>query len=117
MTSHRETAILFIGRFCAGDVTGLEPLLCEELQFRGPLHEFDSREAYLSVLCADPPERCDFQLLSVTQAEECVAVFYEYQKPDGSLTIAQLFRFRDARISEITLVFDGRSFELPVSAD
>ena len=109
--SQRETALQFIKRFCAGDVAGLEPLLCEDLHFRGPWHRSDSRDAYLAVLCDDPPERCEFRLLSVTQADDSVAVFYEYRKADGSLTIAQLFHFRDDRISDITLVFDGRSSE------
>jgi hypothetical protein len=46
--------------------------------------------------------------LSVTENGDTVAVFYEYDKRDVTLTIAQLFRFTDRQISEIRLVFDGR---------
>ena len=110
MMSHRDTAIRFIERFCDGDVANLEPLLAADLKFNGPFHQFESREAYLAVLKDDPPERCEFQAVSVTESEDSVVVFYEYQKPDRPIMIAQLFRFRDEAISEIILVFDGRGF-------
>jgi hypothetical protein len=37
-----------------------------------------------------------------------VPVFYDYEKAEGALTIAQLFRFREGRIGEMLLVFGGR---------
>ena len=105
---HREQALEFVRRFAAGDVDGLEPLLAEDLQLFGPYLQVDSRAAYLSALRSAPPEPCSVHILSVTDDGHAVAVFYDYEKPGGVRTIAQLFRFSDERISEIRLVFDGR---------
>ena len=109
MTSlHCARAIEFVELFCAGNVDGLSSLLAPDLVFRGPFHEFDSREAYLQSLFDDPPESTTFRLISLTEADDSVAVFYEYEKDAGSLPIAQWFRFRDAAICETLVVFDGR---------
>jgi hypothetical protein len=109
--THREIALEFVSRFCAGDVGGLEPLLAADLRFRGPLHEFRSRDAYLDTLRQDPPEQCGYRLLSLTESPDAVSLFYEYEKADSSVTIAQLCRFGKGTISEILLVFDGRGLE------
>ena len=106
--SDREQALEFVRRFAAGDVDGLEPLLSEDLQLEGPYLQVESRAAYLETLRREPPEPCGVRMLSVTDNGDTVAVFYEYQKRDMTLTIAQLFRFSDQQISEIRLVFDGR---------
>ena len=34
--------------------------------------EFDSSEAYLDCLRSDPPKRCGFHLLSITEGEDSV---------------------------------------------
>ena len=105
---HVKTAMKFLECFCAGDVEGLAPLLAEGLRFRGPLHQFGSRDAYLDSLRNDPPEKCEYRVLSVTQDEDSVSVYYDYEKSEGFLTVAQLFRFKDQQISELLLVFDAR---------
>ncbi len=106
--SHREQAVEFVRRFAAGDVDGLELLLAEDLQLAGPYLQVKSRAAYLEALRKDPPEPCGVRVLSVTDDGDTVAVFYEYEKRDTTLTVAQLFRFSDQRINEICLVFDSR---------
>jgi hypothetical protein len=106
--THREQAVEFVRRFAAGDVDRLEPLLAEDLQLTGPYLRATSRAAYLEALRQGPPEPCRFRILSVTDDGDQVAVFYEYEKPDSTLTIAQLFRFTGERISETHLVFDTR---------
>jgi hypothetical protein len=106
--SNRELALEFIRRFCAGDVEGLAPLLGEDLDVQGPGGRFRSRAEYLDALEKDPPEKAGFQIISVTESEGGVAVCWDYQKRGGTLTIAQLFRFRDGAISESVLVFDRR---------
>ena len=106
--NNREVALKFIRRFCAGDVDGLALLLAEDLRFKGPLPQFGSRDAYLDCLKNDPPRSCAYQVLSVTESGDSVSVFYEYEKGDGGVTIAQLFKFKDRGIAEILLVFDGR---------
>ena len=105
-----ETAMEFLRCFGAGDVNGLEPLLAEDLQFNGPFYSFTSRDAYLDSLKNDPPEKCSNRVLSVTEGDDSVSVYYDYEKSDRVMTIAQLFRFKDGKISELLLVFDGRGF-------
>jgi hypothetical protein len=106
--NHREQALQFVQRFAAGDVAGLEPLLSDDLRLTGPFLQVESRAAYIEALRREPPEPCGIRVLSVTENGDTVAVFYEYDKRDVTLTIAQLFRFTDRQISEIRLVFDGR---------
>lgn len=108
--NNREVALEFLRCFCAGDVSGLVPLLAEDLQLQGPLYRFRSREAYVDVLHNDPPEPCGYQVLSLTESGDSVAMFYEYAKSDGAITIAQLFQFRHHKIQAILVVFDGRGF-------
>ncbi len=108
--TNREIAMEYLRRFCAGDVEGLEPLLAPELRFSGTFHTFHSRKEYLDTLKENPPEECGYRVVSVTENEDSVALFYEYQKPGGVLQIAQLFKMRSNRIQEVLLVFDGRGF-------
>lgn len=102
----RDAALAFLDRFCAGDVEGLAALLAPELRVAGPLYRLDSREAYLEALRADPPLRCGYRLLSITEAADEALVLYDYRRPGGALTIAQHFRLRDGLIVEMLLVFD-----------
>jgi hypothetical protein len=106
----RDLAMAFIRRFCSGDIDGVASLLAEDLQFSGPFQHFDSRAAYVDTLRNDPPEACGYRVLSLTENEDSVAVFYDYVKSKTTLTIAQLFRFKGQEISNILLVFDGREF-------
>lgn len=108
--NNREIAMEFLRRFCAGDVDGLDSLLATALQFNGPFHQFHSSEAYLVSLKNNPPKKCSYRVLSVTECSDSVSIFYNYEKSDRTITIAQLFRFENQKISEILLVFDGRGF-------
>lgn len=108
--NNREVAMEFLRCFCAGDVTGLSTLLAEDLRFRGPFYQFSSRDEYVECLKHAPPEPCGYRVFSVTESEECVSVYYNYEKRDGALIIAQLFTFKNHKISGLQLVFDGRGF-------
>ena len=108
--TNREVAMKYLRCFCAGDVDGLEPLLAPDLIFEGTFHTYHSDAEYLDSLRNDPPERCGYKVLSVTENEDSVAVFYEYEKPDREMQIAQLFKIKDQKINEVLLIFDGRGF-------
>lgn len=95
--------------FCSGDIDGLKPLLASELSFTGTFYTFSSASEYLDSLRNDPPEACSYNVLSVTENEDSVAVFYEYEKQKKIMHIAQLFKMRKHKIHEILLVFDGRT--------
>ena len=110
LIDHRTIAKEFVRHFCAGDFNNLAPLLSPDLHLIGPLFDFDSAMDYLDALKNGPPVQCGYRLLSVTEDADSVSVFYEYEKPESTVTIAQLFRFRAQLISEILLVFDGRGF-------
>ena len=105
---NRDVALEFLRCFCAGNVDGLAPLLAEDFQFNGPLFEFGSKDAYLDSLKVDPLERCSHRILSVTEGADSVSIYYDYEKRNVTITIAQLFTFKDGQISELLLVFDGR---------
>ncbi len=94
--------------FCAGDIDGLEPLLAADLAFTGTFHTFHSASEYLDSLRSDPPGKCGYKLLSVTEDKDTVAVFYEYRKTDRTMLIAQLFKITERKIREMLVVFDGR---------
>ncbi len=106
--SAREVAMEFLRCFCAGDIEGLAPLLASDLEFKGPFHQFSSSESYLACLRSDPPEKCSFRVISVTEGGDSVSVFYDYEKADETITIAQLFRIDNQGIRELHVVFDGR---------
>jgi hypothetical protein len=108
--TNREVAMEYLKRFCAGDVSGLEPLLSSELQFSGTFHRYRSGAEYLNSLRNDPPQKCAYEVLSVTENGDSVAIFYDYEKPDRVMKIAQLFKIRNKQIYEVLLVFDGRGF-------
>lgn len=105
-----EKAIAFLDAFCRNDRELLGSLLTEDFRFQGPFGFFPSRSAYLASLEEDPPERSGFEVLRIVEGRDDVCVFYEYRKPSGSALIAQLFLFREKKIAETLLVFDGSSF-------
>ncbi len=108
--NQREVALEFLNRFCSGNVEGLSPLLSEDLELRGPLFQLDSRTTYLNSLQEGGLEQCTFKVHSLTSGEDEVAVFYDYQKAGGTVTIGQLFGFDNDNIRRILLVFDTRPF-------
>ena len=107
--NNREVVMEYIRCFCAGDIDGLESLLGADLSFTGTFHTYGSASEYLDSLRDDPPEKCGSRVLSITENEDAVAVFYEYQKSEEALNIAQLFKLNEEKIQEILLVFDDRS--------
>ena len=107
--TNRDIALEYIRHFCAGDIEGLEPLLASNMKFTGTLHSFSSASQYLTSLRSDPAEKCHYTILSITENSDSVALFYKYEKPDGEMQIAQLFKISDQQINEILLVFDGRA--------
>lgn len=106
--TNREVAMEYIRYFCAGDIDKLEPLLSPDLSFTGTFHTYHSGAEYLDSLRKEPPEKSGYKVLSITENQASVAVFYEYEKPDRVMQIAQLFRIKDQKICEVLLVFDGR---------
>ncbi len=108
--NNREVAMDFVKCFCAGDVNALVPLLAADFKLNGPIFQFSSADAYLDSLKNDPPERCGYRVLSITENADSVSIYYDYEKSEQDITIAQLFKFKNQKITEIRLVFNGRRF-------
>lgn len=106
--TNREIALGYLRHFCAGNIESLKPLLASNLRFAGTFHSFNSADEYFVSLRSDPPEKCQYRILSITESTDSVALFYEYEKPNRVIQIAQLFKILDQQINEILLVFDGR---------
>ncbi len=106
--TNRDIALEYLRCFCAGDIKGMEPLLAPDLIFNGTFHSYRSSEEYLAGLRIDPPEKSQCNILSITEGSGSVALFYEYQKPNRVMQVAQLFRISKQQIAEVLLVFDGR---------
>jgi len=101
-----DLARRYLDAFCAGNLSELEPLLALTLSFAGPLHTFDSADAYLKALAADPPAGCGYDLLASFENESAACLVYRFTKPGASTTMAQLFEVADGRIRKMVLVFD-----------
>jgi hypothetical protein len=108
--TNQEIALEYLRCFCTGDIDGLEPLLDAKLHFSGTLHTYHSASEYIESLRNDPPEANNYKLISVTENCRHVALFYEYQKPDLTIQIAQLFNIENKKIYDILLIFDASSF-------
>jgi len=106
--SPAELASAYIQAFCDADIEALEDILAENLHFLGPVYSFYSRDAFLAALTENPPEKSDHRVITVTEGAASAAVFWEYQKPDVSLIMAQYFETAGDRIREILLVFDSK---------
>lgn len=111
MLTNREVALKYIECFCACDIEGLSSLLAPDLKLKGTLHSYNSSSEYLESLKNSPPEKCSYRILSVTEGNDSVSIFYDYIKTDSVITIAQMFKIHNQKIRETLLVFDGRGFE------
>ena len=103
-------ALTYIERFCAGDVKGLDELLCERLRFTGPFLQAETKAAYLQSLTIGPPEPAEFRIMSVTENGKEASIFWEYIKPKGTGVIAQWCRTDGDCIAEMRLVFNPMDF-------
>lgn len=101
----------YLDHFCDANIDGVASTLAERFRLRGPLFEFDSREAYIQSLRENPLERASYRILATSQDDDTVSVFYEYTKASGSNVIAQFFRIRENKIVETLLVFDRRAVD------
>ena len=116
-STNHEIVMQYMDCYCAGDIDGIEPLLAGELVFSGPLHTFESARQYLDSLRADPPEKSHDEILSVTESDDTVALFYVYHKPDRARLIAQMFKSSAEKITAMLLVFDSNDAVQGVTGD
>lgn len=95
-------AKLFVEYFCKADLEGISTLLSSDFRLKGPLFEFDSKDAYIESLIGNLDEDENAKILSVLGEGSEAAVFYTYREN----LIGQLFWCREGKITETLLVFD-----------
>lgn len=103
--TNKEIAMEYLRCFCEGDIPGIEALLSNDLKFSGTFHSFNSAKEYINSLIKNPPEKSSYKILSITKNEDSVVIFYEYQKPQITLQIAQLFKFKQEKNFRDTINF------------
>ena len=108
--NHRESVLRYLELFCARKTEGMEQLFAPGLHFKGPLLETRSAAEYVEALQKDPGEPCIYEVVSLFEGPGEVCCFYDLIKPEGRVTLAQLFTFSEGKIAEILLVFDTGTF-------
>lgn len=107
----RDLAMRYLEIFCSGqNIDMLRELLADDLSFRGPLHRSATAADYLEALRADPPQAAEFKLMGCYDDATSACLVYQYTKQGVCVPMAQMFKVRDGRISEILLVFDTGGF-------
>ena len=106
MKDNKDVALEFVRAFANADLDSLRQILAPDLKFRGPLLKADRAETYLASLDDGALVPADVRILHISSASDSVSIFYEYVKPEGVLTVAQLFRFRAGQVAETLVVFD-----------
>jgi len=88
----------------------MRDLLADDLEFRGPLFEFDSAKAYFDSLMSDPPINVRYEVQEAYEKGNSVCLIYSFMKPNVETTMAQQFEFYEGRIKRIQLIFDSKVF-------
>ena len=96
--------------FKSGDFEGLERLLADDLQFRGPLYNFDTANDYVNSLRADPPLGFDYEIIRTYVDNSSACLVYKFSKPGVTTTMVQTFETDNKKIKSILLVFDTSAF-------
>jgi hypothetical protein len=105
--SNRDIACNFVKAFCRGDVETVELMLAGACRVQDPRGTWDNRALYVAGLRRDPPTERRYRLLSVTEDEHEISVFYELLHE--SVIVAQLFRVRDGLIVGMLQVSSERA--------
>ena len=92
------------------DLDDLRAILAPDLEFRGPLFEFDSAAEYMAALESDPPDGFEFEMIRALEDGDAACLLYQFSKPGVSAVMAQLFETDGNRIVRIALVFDTARF-------
>lgn len=88
----------------------LYEILAPKLRFEGPLATFDSAEAYIDALKADPPAGMRYQLIQSFKKGNSVNLIYDFEKGSIKTRMSQLFVVEGDKISRIQLIFDSAVF-------
>ncbi len=74
------------------------------------LYRFTSCDAYLTSLQETPSEACVYRILCIPENSKQISIYYEYDRPEETMIIAQFFSCVNNTITCIHPVFDSRNF-------
>lgn len=109
---NKQIALKYLECFCAGDVDGIADFYTSDLNFSGTLMQFDNAQDYFRVLKNDPPVPAKYRLVCLIGEGDEIAMFYDYIKPEDTVRIAQLLKFRNGKICEDHVIFDASGFSI-----
>lgn len=96
----------YVRCFCHGDLSGMSAILAEDFHIRGPLYEFNSRQAFIDRLASLNAPTAEYDVLSCIACIDEACVFFRYQLGKLDLTMAMQFLCAGNRIRSALLVFD-----------
>ena len=96
--------------FPGSDPELLRPLLGKPFLFEGPFFTFETAEAYIQSLKADPPIDFSYELLKSWEDDSSACLIYQFSKPGISTPMVQWFEVNNSKIVKILLVFDSAVF-------
>ena len=96
--------------FSGGGIEALRPLLADDFRFEGPFYTYDSADAYIDALKADPPEGFAYTLIDAFEGASSACLIFEFSKPGSRIPMAQLFEIENGSISKVLLLFDTDAF-------
>ncbi len=84
--------------------------MTDNFNFNGPFYQFDSAEAYITSLQADPPKGFKYEIIRSFENESSACLIYQFTKPGVCTPMVQLFEVKERKISKVLLVFDTQTF-------
>jgi len=106
-----DLALQYMDLFFNGDdVEALRPLLAGDFRFEGPFYTYDSADAYIAALKADPPEDFAYELMHAFENESSACLVFEFTKPGIRIPMIQLFEIKENKITKVLLIFDTGVF-------
>ncbi len=96
--------------FSDGNPDELEKIFSNDLQFKGPLFQFESAAVYIESLKSNPPVGFECELIESFEKDSKVSIFYNFSKGEVRTPMAQLFEFENDLIRRILLIFDSTHF-------
>ena len=88
------------------DFDSLYNIFSSDLKFEGPLHGFNTAEAYISSLKESPPVNCSYEIIDKYTNEDSICLIYRFIKGGKKTTMAQTFTIESGHIIAIRLIFN-----------
>jgi hypothetical protein len=95
------------------DLEGIAVHIHPDVRFKGPMQEFQGRDAYLIATKRVFPllERLDFRAQFISEDRAMLVYDFVCRDPTGVSRTAEMVRFDGELIRETELFFDARPFE------